>query len=342
MKLLFAALSALVAGPLALGTFIGVLPRPDVENDAVARATNIPASLIPVYRSGAARCDGLRWTVLAAVGWHESRHAAGHLDDATGDTAPPIRGPALDGNRGFARIIDDDEPDGFAHAHGPMQFLVPTFERWAVLAPGRPAAASPSADNAWDAIHTAAVFLCNGSPALDAERRALMRYNPSAAYVDAVLAKAQEYEQAIVALHTRAPGAPGPAMPPGTRYVGDVSTAIGLAVAQVGKPYVYGATGPNAFDCSGLLVWAFAQVDVHLPRTTYLMVVLGDEVPLDEAQPGDFLFSRGDVPTRNFGHVAMAIGNGLMVVAPHTGDVVKIVAIDPVRVQAVRRVVYPE
>lgn len=342
MKVLGGAAGAVLLPPLAAAVFVATLVTGAPDPSSAAAATGIPASLLPVYASAARRCPGLSWAVLAAIGWHESRHGAGRVDPATGDTRPPILGPALDGTNGTARMPDPDEPDGFAHAHGPMQFLRSTFGAWAVLAPGRPAGAAPSADNAWDAIHTAAAFLCNGAARLGDVRVALARYNHSDAYVDRVLATAAEYEHAVSrAAHARrAAAAPGPAAPPGTRYTGAVGTAVALAVQQVGKPYVYGARGPDAFDCSGLVVWAFAQVGVHLPRTTYQQVLLGDEVPPDAVAPGDLVFSRGDVPVRDFGHVAIAIGNAMMVVAPRTGDVVKIVPIDFRGVQAVRRVVF--
>ena len=73
-----------------------------------------------------------------AIGWVESRHGHGDVDPATGDVSPPIFGPPLDGRPGFALIRDPSQPDGFARAVGPMQFLTTTWARWGRVAPDRP------------------------------------------------------------------------------------------------------------------------------------------------------------------------------------------------------------
>lgn len=159
-----------------------------------ATVGDIPESLFGVYVAAAGSCPGLPWTVLAAIGSIESRHGDGHLDPSTGEVSPRILGPALDGRSGFARIPDPTSPDGWAHAQGPMQFLPSTWERWARLAPGRPAGSGPSAHNAWDAIWTAAAYLCGTSGNITDVRSAILTYNRSSAYVDQVLAKAAEYE----------------------------------------------------------------------------------------------------------------------------------------------------
>ncbi|RVX38697.1 NlpC/P60 family protein [Nonomuraea polychroma] len=115
---------------------------------------------------------------------------------------------------------------------------------------------------------------------------------------------------------------------PGIQYTGPASgnarEALEFAFAQVGKPYRYGGTGPGSFDCSGLVQAAWRSAGVSLPRTTYDQWSwgAGRRVPLDKAEPGDLLFSRG------LGHMGMYAGNGKMVHAPQTGDVVKIVDLD--------------
>lgn len=102
----------------------------------------------------------------------------------------------------------------------------------------------------------------------------------------------------------------------------DPRTAIVLQfiVAQLGKPYVWGATGPNSYDCSGLLLRAFQSVGVtSIPRVSQSQQVWATPVPALEAQPGDLVF---------FGqpayHVGIYIGGGLMLDAPYTGTVVRI------------------
>ncbi|WP_308250784.1 C40 family peptidase [Nonomuraea rhizosphaerae] len=105
---------------------------------------------------------------------------------------------------------------------------------------------------------------------------------------------------------------------------GDARTALEFAFAQVGKPYRYGGTGPNFFDCSGFTQAAWRAAGVSLPRTTYTQWAWGASrrVPLNQLEPGDLLFSRG------LGHMGMYVGNGRMVHAPQTGDVVKVVNLD--------------
>ncbi|MEW9549046.1 C40 family peptidase [Nonomuraea sp. NPDC050783] len=114
----------------------------------------------------------------------------------------------------------------------------------------------------------------------------------------------------------------------GMTYAGPASgsarKALEFAFAQVGKPYRYGGTGPDAYDCSGLVQAAWRAAGVELPRTTYTQWSWGAarRVPLDALQPGDLLFSRG------LGHMGMYAGDGRMVHAPQTGDVVKVVDLD--------------
>jgi len=111
----------------------------------------------------------------------------------------------------------------------------------------------------------------------------------------------------------------------GLKYTGPASgnagSALRFAYAQVGKPYVYGGTGPGGFDCSGLTQAAWRAGGVTLPRTTWQQWAWGAarKVPLSALQPGDLIFSEG------LGHVSMYAGNGQIVHAPQTGDVVKIV-----------------
>src|SRR5690242_15948497 len=94
---------------------------------ASAALGEIPPGLLTVYEQAADACGGLPWSVLAAVGWVESRHGAGHVDPATGQVDPPIYGPALDGRNGRALVAHPTSADGFAHALGPMQILPSTW-----------------------------------------------------------------------------------------------------------------------------------------------------------------------------------------------------------------------
>jgi len=107
-----------------------------------------------------------------------------------------------------------------------------------------------------------------------------------------------------------------------------LTKVITAALSRVGDPYVWGGDGPTDFDCSGLVAWAFAQAGISMPRTAAQQFLSGPEIPLSKVQPGDLLFWAYDPSDPGFiDHVAMYIGNGEMVVAPHTGTDVQV---DPV------------
>ncbi len=317
--------AAFGAAVLSLTIAVAGLAAGGVAEPSPPSATalsEIPASLLPVYQDAARTCDGLGWQVLAAIGYLESRHAANRSDPISGDVNPPIVGAPLDGRDRGERIPDATSADGWMHAQGAMQFLPTTWSRWARLAPHRPAGARPSIQNAWDSIYTAAAYLCQDAPKLGDLRAAIDNYAGTSSYYARVIAKAIEYGYGQTT--------PG----------GDVGVAaVGYAMSQLGVPYVYGAETPaQGFDCSGLLYWAYAQAGVQIPRVTYDEVRIGTAVSVADLLPGDLIFSRGDVPTRDYGHVAMYIGNGIEINAPHTGAVVSLRPINPQRIQSIRRV----
>lgn len=100
---------------------------------------------------------------------------------------------------------------------------------------------------------------------------------------------------------------------------GSKQAVVDFAKAQLGEPYRFGAAGPNRWDCSGLTMEAYKQIGVNLPHHASSQQLLGHAVPETQAQPGDLVFW-GPVS----GHVAIYLGNGQVIHAPHTGDVVKI------------------
>ncbi|WP_371546617.1 NlpC/P60 family protein [Streptomyces sp. NBC_00554] len=101
-------------------------------------------------------------------------------------------------------------------------------------------------------------------------------------------------------------------------YATKAAKALAFARAQVGKPYVWGATGPGSYDCSGLTQAAWKAAGVTLPRVTYDQVNAGTTVALSDAQPGDLVFFYDDVS-----HVGLYIGNGMMIHAPKPGAYVR-------------------
>jgi cell wall-associated NlpC family hydrolase len=101
--------------------------------------------------------------------------------------------------------------------------------------------------------------------------------------------------------------------------------AIEAAKTRLGDPYVWGATGPSTFDCSGLTQWSYAHVGVTLPRVAADQYNAGPHVALADLEPGDLLFWATDLSNpATIHHVAMYLGGGMMIAAPHTGDVVKV------------------
>ncbi|HET6963712.1 MAG TPA: C40 family peptidase [Acidimicrobiales bacterium] len=100
---------------------------------------------------------------------------------------------------------------------------------------------------------------------------------------------------------------------------------LAAALSRVGLPYVWGATGPDSFDCSGLVQWSFRQAGILMPRVAAEQFLTGDHIPLAAAQPGDLLFWTYDPADPGYvDHVAIYLGNGQMVVAPHTGTDVQV------------------
>lgn len=129
-----------------------------------------------------------------------------------------------------------------------------------------------------------------------------------------------------------AAGAPLP-----VREARTLNDLTSLANSFLGVPYLWGGTTPAGFDCSGLVQYCYREVfNIELPRTTYYQCEVGVEVPFAELLPGDLLFfaDGGDVH-----HVAMYLGDGYYVEAPHTGDVVKITAMNDKLPDFAKRVV---
>ena len=179
-----------------------------------------------------------------------------------------------------------------------------------------------------------------------AEQQRLAEQAAAALRAAAALAVAQAHDAALLAAararaQAEAAGAPTGGVPrpavPGAFIptAGDpttsaapasvVSAALDFARAQLGKPYVWGATGPDSFDCSGLNQGAYAAAGVRLPRVAQDQWFAGPHVDLGAIQPGDLLFWASDTSApATIHHVAFYLGGGQILAAPHTGDVVKV------------------
>jgi cell wall-associated NlpC family hydrolase len=112
------------------------------------------------------------------------------------------------------------------------------------------------------------------------------------------------------------------------------AAAVSYAYSKLGSPYVWGATGPGAFDCSGLVQAAYRSAGLSLPRTTYAQIGAGRRVSRSELLPGDLVFFYSGIS-----HVGIYVGNGQMIHAPNPSEPVKIAPVDEMPFAGATRVV---
>ncbi len=112
--------------------------------------------------------------------------------------------------------------------------------------------------------------------------------------------------------------------------IGDV--ALDAARSKIGSDYVWGASGPANFDCSGLVQWAYKQAGIELPRTSFEQSHVGKPVAFQELKPGDLVIQNGG------GHVAMYAGDGKILQAPQSGETVSYAHLNPDSIVTARRV----
>jgi cell wall-associated NlpC family hydrolase len=140
-----------------------------------------------------------------------------------------------------------------------------------------------------------------------AERRAAAR----AAAAEAAAADSAAAPVSAAPVNIKPAPAPNPS----------AQTAVEAALSQVGKPYQWGAAGPNSYDCSGLTMWAWGQAGVSLPHNSGAQYAATPRVDRSDLAPGDLLFFGSPIH-----HVGMYIGNGQMVEAPYSGQQVRVVS----------------
>ena len=148
-------------------------------------------------------------------------------------------------------------------------------------------------------------LMANGAPA--DMHRALFAYNHLWSYVETVLAIAASY------------GYLDPASIP--------AQAVELARSKIGAPYVWGAEGPDTFDCSGLVLWVYGQLGLQTPRTAQQQFDWATPIDPSQLQPGDLTFYENTYPSSELiTHVGIYVGGGMVVMATTTGDYVREVA----------------
>lgn len=147
----------------------------------------------------------------------------------------------------------------------------------------------------------------------EAMRRRVARLRTQRSHVVSARLRARRRHAALQALRYRLRHGGGLGLAANER----AALAVRAALSRLGRPYVWGATGPEEFDCSGLVQWSYARAGIHLDRTTYQQINDGIPVPRSQVRPGDLVFPHA-------GHVQLAIGNNLVVEAPYSGASVRI------------------
>jgi cell wall-associated NlpC family hydrolase len=240
-----------------------------------------------------------------------------------------------------------------ASASGAYQFLDSSWRTWsahagypdlyarAYLAPPhvQDAAAAAYVQAILDQGHEIAYVPVNWYYPAAADHPALMDIVPAPEAGNRLTVR--QYQTRWLEIYDEKAAATDPSsVPAGSCSTGDVATVVAFARAQLGKPYVFAAAGPNAYDCSGLTLAAYHTIGIELPHSSELQARTGVAVANDQQQvrAGDLLFyfspTEGDL-----GHVAIAISNTEEIQAPRTGDVVKITPIPYARIQTIRRLV---
>jgi len=272
----------------------------------------IPARYLALYQQ-AGQEYGIAWEILAGIGTVESDNGqsdapGAHSGANSAGAAGPMQfgiGGAAGNTWGGTPVHPASEQTGGYGIDGDHDGVVDVYD------PG-------------DAIPSAARYLVlHGAPG--DMQAALLAYNHSEAYVTLVLAWAARYAaggvQAVAAATSPActPAAAGP-LPAGI-----AGKVLAYAEAQIGKPYQWGATGPAAFDCSGLVMMAYRAAGIDIPRTSQAQWAYGRQIPASQLRPGDLVFFAGaDGTITAPGHVGIVLRLGIMIDAPTTGQDIQI------------------
>jgi cell wall-associated NlpC family hydrolase len=284
---------------------------------ASSQAKNsIPSNYLTIYQQTGQKY-GVPWPILAGIGEVESNHGRTTLPGVhSGANAFGAAGPMQIGIGGAA---------GNTWGGAPVH---PASQQVAGVAVDANGDGTASVYDPADAIAGAAKYLLNHG-ILSSVQQAIFAYNHLLSYVQAVLSWASTYSQGGYTVSpvsvTVAPqcvvGTSTSATPPNQA----ASVAIAYAEQQLGKPYLWGGTGPDAFDCSGLVMMAYRQAGVLIPRTSQQQWIWGPQIQPGHEEPGDLVFFAGSDGTQTSpGHVGIVIGNHKMIEAYSTGFPIRI------------------
>lgn len=318
-------LVALVTAPLLLFASGGMLysrdvscsssRNPGVQQPAVSAAAqnSIPSSYLRLFKTIGARYH-VPWVILAGIGKVESNDGRTTLPGVhSGSNAFGAAGPMQIGIGGAA---------GNTWGGAPVH---PASQRVNGVATDANGDGIASVYEPADAIAGAAKYLLEHG-VLSNVYGAVFAYNHLTSYVQDVLGWAARYARGGYSVSAGTVSS-SPACLPGIGVAPSpyAATAISFAEQQIGKPYQWGATGPDAYDCSGLVMMAYQAAGIHLPRTTQQQWAWGPRIARSQVQPGDLVFFAGGDGTRKApGHVGIVIGNGLMIQAPAPGQAVRV------------------
>ena len=309
------------AGAGCSGQQTGAVGQPT----AGAKAKAIPADYLYWYKK-VGQQYGVPWTILAGIGTVESDNGQTTLPGVhSGANAFGAAGPMQIGIRGAAGNVWGGLP---VHPAGEVVNGVATDED------GGPTA---SVYDPADAIAGAARYLLEFDVQTNPSA-AIFAYNHLQSYVQSVLFYAGAYaggnfsvvsaqmpSGSSVAGCTGTAGGVAGGVPSISAPNQLVAAAIGYAEQQLGKPYLFGGTGPDAFDCSGLVLMAYRSAGVNLERTSQQQWATEVRIPAAQAQPGDLVFFAGaDGTPTSPGHVGLVIGGGKMIEAYATGFPIRV------------------
>jgi len=275
---------------------------------------SIPSNYLALYQQTGQKY-GVPWPVLAGIGEVESNHGRSNLPGVhSGSNAFGAAGPMQIGIGGAA---------GNTWGGAPVH---PASERVNGVATDANGDGTASVYDPADAIAGAAKYLV-AHGILDNVQAAIFAYNHLVSYVQAVLSWANTYSSGGYSVSlVSVDAAPQCATGISNTAPNQAATiAITYAEAQLGKPYPWRGTSPAAFDCSGLVMMAYRQAGVFIPRTSQAQWAWGPKIQPGHEQPGDLVFFAGaDGTQTDPGHVAMVIGNHKMVEAYATGFPIRI------------------
>jgi peptidoglycan DL-endopeptidase CwlO len=278
-----------------------------------AAADSIPADYLALFRRIGTQY-GVPWVVLAGIGKVESDDGQSTLPGVHSGANPfGAAGPMQIGIGGAA-----GNQWGGAPVH-------PASEKVNGVATDATGDGIASVYVPADAIAGAAKYLLEHG-VLDNAQQAIFAYNHLESYVQTVLYWAGLYARggytvSPVTLDNAPDCLPGV----GTAPNNAVASAIAFAEQQLGKPYLWGGTGPDAFDCSGLVMMAYRAAGIDIPRTSQEQWAWGPRISASQVQPGDLVFFVGADGTETApGHVGIVIGGGMMIEAYATGFPIRI------------------